>query len=164
MAGPAEGDCARSTTSDICSQSGHIRPIRIHSRRRNSFEVVGVTVTSTPVQGIADIEHSLAEFAKEPNGSLIVAPFPLIITNQDTIIALASELHLPAIYPFRYFAANGGLASYGFDTVAPHREAASYVDRILKGKSRPTCPCRHRPSTNCDQPKDCEGPRSYGFA
>jgi ABC-type uncharacterized transport system substrate-binding protein len=57
-----------------------------------------------------------------------------LATNQDRIIALASDLKLPAIYPFRYFATNGGLASYGFDTVEPHRDAASYVDRILKGE------------------------------
>jgi putative ABC transport system substrate-binding protein len=50
------------------------------------------------------------------------------------IIALAAQLHLPAIYPFRYFVINGGLASYGFDTVDQHRRAASYVDRILKGE------------------------------
>ena len=96
--------------------------------------LLGVTVTGAAVQSIADIEHVLTAFAKEPNGGLIVAPFPFIATNQDRIIALASDLHLPAIYPYRYFAANGGLASYGFDTVEPHREAASYVDRILKGE------------------------------
>ena len=43
-------------------------------------------------------------------------------------------IHLPTIYPFRYFATNGGLASYGFDTIDLHRQAASYVDRILKGE------------------------------
>jgi putative tryptophan/tyrosine transport system substrate-binding protein len=47
---------------------------------------------------------------------------------------LASDRRLPAIYPFRYFATNGGLASYGFDPVDPHRQVASYVDRILKGE------------------------------
>ena len=62
----------------------------------------------------------------------VAAPFPLIVTNQDRIIALASDLRLAAIYPFRYFAANGGLASYSFHPVAPHQEAASHVDRILK--------------------------------
>jgi putative tryptophan/tyrosine transport system substrate-binding protein len=46
----------------------------------------------------------------------------------------ASDLHLPAIYPFRYYATNGGLASYGIDTVEEHRAAASYVDRILRGE------------------------------
>ena len=55
-------------------------------------------------------------------------------TNQELIVALASELRLPAIYPFRYFAENGGLVSYGFNTVEQHRGAASYVDRILKGE------------------------------
>jgi hypothetical protein len=64
----------------------------------------------------------------------VAAPFPLIVTNQDRIIALASDLRPAAIYPFRYFAANGGLASYRFDPVAPHQEAASHVDRILKGE------------------------------
>jgi putative ABC transport system substrate-binding protein len=47
---------------------------------------------------------------------------------------LASDLHLPAICPFRYYPTNGGLASYGFDTVEEHRGAASYVDRILRGE------------------------------
>ena len=95
---------------------------------------LGVTVTAAAVQGIADIEHVLTDFAKEPSGGLILAPFPLITNNQDGIIALASDLRLPAIYPFRYFATNGGLASYGFDPVDPHRQVASYVDRILKGE------------------------------
>ena len=95
---------------------------------------LGVTVTAAAVKSIADIEHVLTDFTKEPNGGLILAPFPLIATNQDRIVALASDLHLPAIYPFRYFATNGGLASYGFDPVDPHRQVASYVDRILKGE------------------------------
>src|SRR5215469_7131632 len=93
-----------------------------------------MTVTAAPVRSIADIEHALTAFTKEPNGGLIVAPFPFIATSQDKIIALASDLHLPTIFPFRYFATNGGLASYGFDTIDPHRQAASYVDRILKGE------------------------------
>ena len=95
---------------------------------------LGMTVTSVGVRSAAEIEPALRAFAKEPDGSLIVAPSPLNTTNQELILALASELRLPAIYPFRYFAENGGLASYGFDTVEQHRGAASYVDRILKGE------------------------------
>jgi putative tryptophan/tyrosine transport system substrate-binding protein len=94
----------------------------------------GMTVTSTGVRSAAEFEPALRAFAKEPDGGLIVAPSPLNTTNQELILALASELHLPAIYPFRYFVENGGLASYGFDTVEQHRGAASYVDRILKGE------------------------------
>jgi putative tryptophan/tyrosine transport system substrate-binding protein len=93
---------------------------------------LGLTVTPTGVRSAADIEPALRAFAKEPHGGLIVAPSPFNTTNQALILALASELRLPAIYPFRYFAANGGLASYGFDTV--QQGAASYVDRILTGE------------------------------
>ena len=93
-----------------------------------------MTVTSVGVRSAAEIESALRAFAKEPDGGLIVAPSPFNTTNQELILALASELRLPAIYPFRYFAENGGLASYGFDTVEQHRGAASYVDRILKGE------------------------------
>jgi putative ABC transport system substrate-binding protein len=95
---------------------------------------LGMTVTAAGVRNAADIESALTAFAKEPNGGLIVAPSPLIATGQDLIIALAVRLHLPAIYPFRYFCTNGGLVSYGFDPVEQQRGAASYVDRILKGE------------------------------
>jgi putative ABC transport system substrate-binding protein len=105
----------------------------IHAAQAASTSL-GMTVTAAGVRSNADIEQALTAFAKEPNGGLIVAPFPFIATSQDRLIALASDLRLPAIYPFRYFAANGGLASYGFDTIDPHRQAASYVDRILKGE------------------------------
>jgi putative tryptophan/tyrosine transport system substrate-binding protein len=95
---------------------------------------VGITVTPAAVRNAAEIEPALRAFANEPNGGLVVAPSPFNLTNQAPILALASELHLPAIYPYRYFAENGGLVSYGFDTIEQHRGAASYVDRILKGE------------------------------
>jgi putative tryptophan/tyrosine transport system substrate-binding protein len=95
---------------------------------------LGVAVTPAGTRTAEEIEPVLRAFAKEPAGGLIVAPSPFNSTNQELIVALASKLHLPAIYPFRYFAENGGLASYGFDTVEQHRGAASYVDRILKGE------------------------------
>ena len=95
---------------------------------------LGMTVTAAGVRNAADIKSALTAFAKEPNGGLIVAPSPLIATGQDLIIALAVRLHLPAIYPFRYFCTNGGLVSYGFDPVEQQRGAALYVDRILKGE------------------------------
>jgi putative ABC transport system substrate-binding protein len=95
---------------------------------------LGMTVTSVGVRSAAEIEPALRAFAKEPDGGLVVAPSPFNTTNKELILALASELRLPAVYPFRYFVENGGLASYGFDTVEQHRGAASYVDRILKGE------------------------------
>jgi putative ABC transport system substrate-binding protein len=111
--------------------AAHVAFMRSAEAASTSF---GITVTPAGVRTAAEIEPTLRAFAKEPQGGLIVAPSPFNTTNQKLIIALASELRLPAIYPFRYFAENGGLASYGFDTVEQHRGAATYVDRILKGE------------------------------
>ena len=105
---------------------------------------LGMTVTSVGVRSAVEIEPALRAFAKEPDGSLIVAPSPLNTTNQELILALASELRLPAIYPFRYFAENGGLASYGFDTVEQHRALPHMLTASSRAKSRATCPCRRR--------------------
>jgi putative ABC transport system substrate-binding protein len=55
--------------------------------------------------------------------------------HRDLIIALAARHRLPAVYPYRYFAASGGLLSYGSDVADIFRRAAGYVDRILKGAS-----------------------------
>ena len=78
---------------------------------------LGMTVTAAGVRDAADIERVLTAFAREPNGGLIVAPNPITLTNRELIIASAARLGLPAIYPFRYFPASGGLVSYGFDLI-----------------------------------------------
>jgi putative tryptophan/tyrosine transport system substrate-binding protein len=95
---------------------------------------LGITVTAAGVRSGDDIESTLAAFAREPNGGLIVAPSPINLTNRELIIASAAQLGLPAIYPYSYFTKIGGLASYGFDQIEQSRGAASYVDRILKGE------------------------------
>ncbi len=64
---------------------------------------------------------------------LLVVPDIFTTNHRDEIIALAARQRLPALYPFRFFAASGGLMSYGIDTLDVFRRAASYVDRILKG-------------------------------
>jgi putative ABC transport system substrate-binding protein len=94
---------------------------------------LGVTVTPAGVRDAADVDGVFSEFAREPNGGLIVTPSPLTATRRDVIIAAAARLKLPAIYTFRFYAASGGLISYGIDQLETVREAASYVDRILRG-------------------------------
>ena len=94
---------------------------------------LGMTVTGLGVRDTADIDRVLADFAREPNGGLIVTPSPLTATKRDVIIANAAKLKLPAIYSFRFYVASGGLVSYGIDQLETVREAASYVDRILRG-------------------------------
>ena len=68
------------------------------------------------------------------------------ITQSHGEVCVAARHKLPAVYFERNFVASGGLISYGPDILDRYRRSASYVDRILKGESRPACRCRHRPS------------------
>ena len=95
---------------------------------------IGVEILPSPVLDAAEIERVIDTLAREPNGGLVVLPDVFTSVHRDLIIALVARDRLPAIYPFRYFATKGGLMSYGFDTVDVYRQAASYVDRILKGE------------------------------
>jgi ABC-type uncharacterized transport system substrate-binding protein len=98
-----------------------------------SSAALGMTVSGAGVRNVADIERVLTEFAQAPNGGLIVTPSPLTATRRAAIIELAARLRLPAIYSFRFYADDGGLISYGIDQTELVREAAAYVDRILRG-------------------------------
>jgi ABC-type uncharacterized transport system substrate-binding protein len=90
----------------------------------------------TPV-GITDageIERGVTAFARASNGALIVTGNTLTMVHRELIITLAARHRLPAVYALPLFASNGGLISYGPDSIDPHRRAAGYVDRILKGE------------------------------
>ena len=71
--------------------------------------------------------------ARVPNSGILVAPDATTVVQRDHIIALAARHRMPAVYPFDYFVAAGGLMSYGADQVDMFRQAANYVDRILRG-------------------------------
>ena len=81
-----------------------------------------------------EMERAIALFARFANGGLIITGSARAVINRDIIIALAARHKLPAIYYERYFVAAGGLISYGPDFIDQFRQAASYVDRILKGE------------------------------
>jgi putative ABC transport system substrate-binding protein len=95
---------------------------------------VGIIVTLTPVYDDAGIEEAAAVQARDPGGSLISLPDPFNATHRDAFIAAASRHRLPLIGT-RDFSEAGGLMSYIFDPVDLHAQAASYIDRILKGAS-----------------------------
>jgi putative tryptophan/tyrosine transport system substrate-binding protein len=95
---------------------------------------MGLELRPVDMRDPGEIEHALAAFAGRPNGGLILTGSALAIVHRDLIIALAARHRLPAVYYDRYFAAAGGLTSYGSDNVEQLRLAASYVDRILKGE------------------------------
>jgi putative tryptophan/tyrosine transport system substrate-binding protein len=95
---------------------------------------LGIEVSGISFRDAAGIERGIEAFAQEPNGGLIVAPHSLAIANRALIIGLAAQHGLPAIYPFRYFATDGGLIYYGPDVGEQYQEAAGYINRILKGE------------------------------
>ena len=86
-----------------------------------------------PVRDAAETERAIDAFAQKPNSGLLVLPDASTLLHRDLIIARAAQHRLPAVYPFRYFAVNGGLVSYGTDAADTHRQAVSYIDRILRG-------------------------------
>ena len=91
-------------------------------------------LTPIDVRDPGEIERAIAAFAREQNGGLIVTASQPSVTHRNLIISLATRYRLPNIYPFRYYPAIGGLASYGPDAIEAHKRAAAYVDRILKGE------------------------------
>jgi ABC-type uncharacterized transport system substrate-binding protein len=94
---------------------------------------LGLELVATHVESTSDIERSITEFARGANGALVVPPDLTTAAHHDLFVALAAQHRLPAVYAFSYIVAAGGLMSYGTDRVAEMRQAASYVDRILRG-------------------------------
>ncbi len=94
---------------------------------------LGVVAIASPAHDAVEIEHSISEFVREPNGGLLVLPDGTTNTHRGLIIALAARHGVPAIYTFPDLVMDGGLMSYGVDVVDIFRRAAVYVDRILKG-------------------------------
>jgi ABC-type uncharacterized transport system substrate-binding protein len=95
---------------------------------------VGVEVRPVNVGDAAEIERAVAAFAQAANGGLIIASNALSEVHRDLIITLAARHKLPAVYSERHWAAGGGLISYGANFRDQFRQAAGYVDRILKGE------------------------------
>ena len=94
----------------------------------------GVELSAIDSRDTGEIERALAAFAHEPNGGVIITASSSAVTHRELIISLAMRYRLPNVYPFRYYPASGGLASYGPDTIAEFKRASVYVDRILKGE------------------------------
>ena len=92
-----------------------------------------ITPVAANVRSAADIEQAIEAFAREPNGGLLFVPEFTATIHRALIFRLAASHKLPAVYPFRFYAADGGLAAYGPDQVEQYRGAARYADRILRG-------------------------------
>ena len=91
----------------------------------------GLERSAIDLRDAAEVERTVALFAREANGGLIVTASVFGASYPETIATIAARHRLPAVYPFRYF--TSGLLSYGSDQIEDFRRAAGYVDRILRG-------------------------------
>ena len=95
---------------------------------------LGMELSPIGVSQPSEIERDVAAFAGKSNGGLIVTLSGPTITHRRLISEMAARHRLPAVYPYRFFATDGGLMSYGPERADQYRQAAQYIDRILKGE------------------------------
>jgi putative ABC transport system substrate-binding protein len=95
---------------------------------------LGVELSPVDVRDAPEIERAVTAFARSGKGGMIVTASALATRHRELIIALAARYKLPAIYAGHWFVTDGGLLSYGPDYVAQLRQAAGYVDRVLRGE------------------------------
>jgi putative tryptophan/tyrosine transport system substrate-binding protein len=95
---------------------------------------IGVTLIDVRVGDVAAIESALAQFANALRGGLVVMPDVFLTRNRDTIFRITNQIRLPTMCPLRSFAVAGGLMSYGSNFDDLFEQAATYVDRILRGE------------------------------
>jgi putative ABC transport system substrate-binding protein len=132
-------DLLRQMVPDIAGVL-YLRSQRIATDTRAMFERIvedaaayKLAVTDGPAENDADIERAVQNFTRKPNGGIVVAFDAFNTVHSAQIVGLAARYRLPAIYPLRLFTQAGGLFSYGFDQTKQFQQAASYVDRILRG-------------------------------
>jgi putative ABC transport system substrate-binding protein len=95
--------------------------------------ILGLQVSGASAANAEEIKHAIEKLEGESDRGVIILPTAVTITNRSLIIALLTRYRLPAIYEFPVFVREGGLVSYGTDRVVQFRQAAAYVDRILRG-------------------------------
>jgi putative tryptophan/tyrosine transport system substrate-binding protein len=105
----------------------YLRPFEV------AAHALAVNPSAVPVRSVTDIEQAILELGRGAGSGLIVLPDTFTTVHRRVIIAAGTSSNIPAVYPFRYMAADGGLISYGVDLIDLYHRAAPYVDRILRG-------------------------------
>jgi putative ABC transport system substrate-binding protein len=113
---------------DLAFQSVYIPSLETAARS------LKVELITAPVHSDVDIETAVIALGREPGGGLVVMTDVFMVTHRAAIISAAARNNVPAVYALSEFVRDGGLLSYGFDSVDIWRRAASYVDRILRGE------------------------------
>jgi putative tryptophan/tyrosine transport system substrate-binding protein len=115
---------------------------------QSAASMTGVELVSVGIRDASDVERGLAAFTRGVKEGMIVLPSTPTIVHREHIIAQAARNKSPAIYPYRYHVTGGGLLSYGPDEIEQYRQAAGYVDRILKGEKPGELPIQAPPNTS----------------
>lgn len=116
----------------VIAMAGHAGNAGIFRVMERVAPSLGVHVVKADLGKNSSPEQAIV--ADSAASGLVVLPSPVASTNRQAIISLAARRRLPACYPLRYFAASGGLMSYGINQVDQWRKAAAYVDRVLRGE------------------------------
>jgi putative ABC transport system substrate-binding protein len=130
------------TRVGVIRNAAHPAGLAVFGALQNAARSLGVEVSPINVRDPHEIERSVAAFARSPNGGLIVTQTANFY--RDLIITVAARNKLPAVYGLRYDVTGGGLIAYGVDQVDQFRQAAGYVDRILKGEKPADLPVQAR--------------------
>ena len=118
-------------------------------KQSNHQRILGVIESAAPSLNIqvlaaggdrAEIEQTITALAGHTDRGLVVLPGPLNNSLRDSIIQLVAQYRLPAIYPYKYYAKDGGLLYYGIDQADQWPRVAEYVDRILRGEKASELP------------------------
>jgi putative tryptophan/tyrosine transport system substrate-binding protein len=111
-----------------------------------SFETVARTLslqlTAAQVRSSEEIDEVVAKLAQQPGSALLITPDPYLVVHRGAVVRAAGQYRVPATYSYRQHVQEGGLMSYGADTVDIFRRSASYIDRILKGTSPADLPAQ----------------------
>jgi ABC-type uncharacterized transport system substrate-binding protein len=99
----------------------------------SSASALGIEPVETPVRGAFDVEAAMTVLGRDAGAGVIIMPDTAMAGHRDLIHALAARDHVPVVYPFRFFVVDGGLMSYGVVLADQLRQAATYIDRILRG-------------------------------
>jgi putative ABC transport system substrate-binding protein len=109
-------------------------PAQLFQVIKESARDMAMSVLDVPIHNKGEIETVISNFANDPNSGLIFPTDVFTVANRAQIIAATNDHRIPAIFPFRYFVVDGGLAAYSPDQPNEFRQAAYFVDRILRGE------------------------------
>lgn len=118
----------------LISNPGNPNNLQFSKHVEAQGQTFGLEVTTSQVRNAAEITAAIADAATKPNAAVLMLPDSLLVVNSGLFAEAANKYRIPSLGPFKIFTEKGGLASYGLNFSELYRQAATYVDRILRGE------------------------------